>query len=74
MAQTAPLATFEYYRTRLSPERQAKIIHLLFVEELSIEVVANRFNVSGMTVRRVRMAHINKIDKRQRDAGKQQQL
>jgi transposase-like protein len=60
MAQQA--APFGWHR-RLSPEGHAKIIHLLLIEGLSVDIVARRFGVGSTTIRRIRAAHCEKIEK-----------
>lgn len=69
MAQLAPTASLDCHRTKLSLEGQARVIHLLFVEELSVGVVARRFGVGASTIRRIRTAHYNKIDARKATAS-----
>lgn len=64
MAQGAPHISLDIHRTRLSPETQARIIHLLFVDELSVPVVAKRLGLGKTTIRRIRTAHCEKIDTR----------
>jgi transposase-like protein len=66
MAQDAPITTsLDCHRSRLSPEGQARVIHLLFTEGLSVEIVAERFGVGSTTIRRIRSAYCEKIDARQ---------
>ena len=67
MAQAAPTISPDFHRTRLSPESQARIIHLLFVDELSVDIVARRFGLSRSTIRRIQSAHCDKIDARKKD-------
>ena len=55
-------------RMKLSPESQAKVIHLLFTDGLSVELVARRFNVGQSTIRRIRAAYVENSD--QRKAGR----
>ena len=69
MAQAAPTPAIPESRNRLSPVEQARVIHLLFVEELSVDVVAIRFGVGATTIRRIRSAHFEKIDSRKAKNG-----
>ena len=69
MAQPAPIFSRYNSRVRLSPEGQARAIHLLFTEELSVGIVAQRMGVSEPTIYRIRTAHHLKIDKRKFDNG-----
>jgi len=61
MAPAAPNLSFDIHRTLVSPESQAKIIHLLFVQELSVDTVARRFGVGRTTIRRIQTAYHEKI-------------
>jgi transposase-like protein len=69
MAQAAPTlptgsGTAIDRRTKLSPGEQARVIHLLFIDELSVEIVARRFDVGSTTIRRIRTAYYETIDSR----------
>jgi transposase-like protein len=65
MAQIAPRAiSLDVHRMKLSPESQARVIHLLFVNELSVDIVAQRMGVGKSTIRRIQMAHCEKVDAR----------
>jgi transposase-like protein len=64
LATANPLAPLDCHRTRLSPESQARVVHLLFVDGLSVQIVARRFGVGLTTIRRIQMAHCEKIDSR----------
>ncbi len=64
MAQAAPNLSFDIHRTLVSPESQAKIIHLLFVQELSVDTVARRFGVGRTTIRRIQTAYCEKMERR----------
>jgi transposase-like protein len=73
MAQAAPKTTDfgDYHKTKLSPEGQARIIQLLFVQQLSVEVIAKRFGIGATTVRRIRASHCEMMDARkERDADR----
>jgi predicted DNA-binding protein (UPF0251 family) len=64
MAQEAPKVSLDIHRTRLSPESQARVIHLIFVNELNVDIVAQRMGVGKTTIRRILKAHYEKIDAR----------
>jgi len=66
MAQAAPHAQEfgDFHKTKLSPESQARIIHLLYVDELSVSIVAERMGVNRSTIRRIQIAHSLKTDAR----------
>ena len=65
MAQTAPgQSQLDRRRSRIDAEGQAKVIYLLFHDKLSIEVVAQRFGVGASTIRRVREAYYEKIERK----------
>jgi hypothetical protein len=49
--------------TRLSPQRQARIIYLLFTEGLSTDAIARRFCVTPRHVRRIRAVYMARIQK-----------
>jgi transposase len=51
-------------RSQLSQEHCQKIIKLLLIDQISVENVAIRFNVSKMTIIRVRREHLNSLDAR----------
>jgi DNA-binding CsgD family transcriptional regulator len=51
----------------LSPHSQERIIYLLFVEGLSTDAIARRFQITQRHVRRIRAVHMAKMVS---DAGK----
>src|SRR5258708_40195416 len=76
MAQTAPNhrknsrgASDNGRPALLSPENQVRVIHLLFTDELSVEIVAHRFGVSKPTIARIRSAYYEKMDARKLTNG-----
>lgn len=54
----------DFHRTKLSPDKEARAIHLLFVDQLSVDIVATRMGLGVSTIRRIRVAHCEKIDAR----------
>ena len=63
MAHTAPVVpSLDCHRTRITPEAQARVIHLLFIQELSVDIVARRMGVARTTIRRIQSAYYLKTE------------
>jgi transposase-like protein len=69
MGPIAPMPANSVERKRLSPEGHARVIHLLFVEHLSVDIVARRFGLGASTIRRIRTEYYRSIDCRKAADG-----